>query len=318
MPNNPEHLTPKAEHTPKVIFGPIHSRRFGKSLGIDLSPGKKQCNFDCLYCELDPAKTMGTQDEVLSVEMITAAVKKGLEEHQDIDFLTITANGEPTMYPYLSELIDEINKIKGNTKTLILSNAATIDDPKVQDTLLKLDEVKLSLDCATQKCLKKLDRSHSGIDVENIKAGMLEFKRRYNGPLVIEILIVKTLNDSEDEIARLNDFLLKLQPTRIDIGTIDRPPAFDVKPVSYEELLHISHLFDSSLPVYIASRKKADISASSYSYEEILETLSKRPLTREDIEALFDEESQKRAENLLHKGKIRLVETNGVKFYKKV
>jgi len=138
-----------------IIFGPIHSRRFGKSLGVDLSPGKKQCNFDCLYCELDPAKTMGTQDEVLSVETIITAIKKGLSEHQDIDFLTITANGEPTMYPHLSELIDEINKIKGKTKVLILSNAASIDDPKVQDALLKLDEVKLSLDCATQKCLLK-------------------------------------------------------------------------------------------------------------------------------------------------------------------
>ena len=306
-----------SERLPKVIFGPIHSRRFGKSLGIDLSPGKKQCNFDCLYCELDPAKTMDDQDEVLSVETIITAIQKGLSEHQDIDFLTITANGEPTMYPHLSELIDEINKIKGNTKTLILSNAATIDDPKVQEALLKLDEVKLSLDCATQKCLKKLDRSHTGIDVENIKAGMLEFKRKYKGPLIIEILIVKTLNDSEEEISRLNEYLLKLQPTRIDIGTIDRPPAFDVKPVSYEELLHISHLFDSSLHVYIASRKKADISSSSYSYDEILETLSKRPLTQEDIEALMDEESQKRVENLLHKQKIRLVETNGVKFYKK-
>ena len=306
-----------SEHLAKVIFGPIHSRRFGKSLGIDLSPSKKQCNFDCLYCELDPAKTMGTQDEVLSVETIVSAIKKGLSEHPDIDFLAITANGEPTMYPHLSELIDEINKIKGNTKTLILSNAATIDDPKVQEALLKLDEVKLSLDCATQKCLKKLDRSHSGIAVENIKAGMLAFKKKYKGPLVIEILIVKTLNDSEEEIAKLNEFLLKLQPTRIDIGTIDRPPAFDVKPVNYEELLHISHLFDSSLHVYIASRKKADISSSGYSYEEILETLSKRPLTQEDIEALMDKESQKRVENLLHKGKIKSVETNGVNFFKK-
>ena len=212
---------------------------------------------------------------------------------------------------------DRINTFKDKTKILILSNAATIDNPKIQEALLKFDEVKLSLDCATQKCLKKLDRSHSGIEVENIKAGMLEFKSKYPGPLVIEILIVKTLNDSEEEIAKLNEFLLKLRPTRIDIGTIDRPPAFDVKPVNYEELRHISHLFDSSLPVYIASRKKADISSDSYSYEEILETLSKRPLTQEDIEALFDEESQKRAENLLHKQKIKLIETNGVNFYKK-
>ena len=300
-----------------IIFGPIHSRRFGKSLGVDLSPGKKQCNFDCLYCELDPAKTMDAYDDVVSVEEITTALKKALQEHGDIDFITLTANGEPTLYPYLSKLIDDIKTFKGSTKTLILTNAATIDDAKVQEALLKLDEVKLSLDCATQKCLHKLDRSHSGIDVENIKAGMLAFKSKYDGPLIIEILIVKTLNDSLEEIAKINEYLLKLQPTRIDIGTIDRPPAFDVKPVSYEKLLEISHLFDSSLPVYIASRKKADISASSYSDEEIMETLSKRPLTKEDIEALFDEKSQNRVENLLRKEKIKIVSTNGVKFYKK-
>ena len=300
-----------------IIFGPIYSRRFGKSLGVDLSPGKKQCNFDCLYCELDPAKTMDAYDDVVSVEEIASAIRTALTEYKDIDFITLTANGEPTLYPYLSELIDEINTFKGNTKTLILTNAATIDELKTQEALLKLDEVKLSLDCATQKCLKKLDRSHSGIDVEKIKAGILAFKSKYDGPLVIEILIVKTLNDSNEEIAKLNEYLLKLQPTRIDIGTIDRPPAFDVKPVSFQELLDISHLFDSSLPIYIASRKKADITASSYNDEEILETLSKRPLTQEDIDALCDEESQIRFKNLLKKAKIKPVSTNGVIFYKK-
>ena len=300
-----------------IIFGPIHSRRFGKSLGIDLSPYKKQCNFDCLYCELEPAKTVDSYEDVVSVEDVVSALKGALEEYGDVDFITLTANGEPTLYPYLSELIDEINIFKGSTKTLILSNGATIDDIKVQDALLKLDEVKLSLDCATQKCLKKLDRSHKGIDVENIKSGMLAFKERYKGPLVIEILIVKTLNDSQEEIAQLNAFLLKLKPTRIDIGTIDRPPAYDVKPVSYEKLLEISHLFDPSLPVYIASRKKAEISPSSYTEEEILDTLSNRPLTQEDIEALFDEESQKRVEDLLRQEKIKRVSTNGVEFYKK-
>ena len=300
-----------------IIFGPIHSRRFGKSLGVDLSPSKKQCNFDCLYCELDAAKTVGVYDDVVSVEEITTALKTALKEHDDIDFITLTANGEPTLYPYLSELIDEINSFKGQIKTLILTNSSTIDNIEVQDALLKLDEVKLSLDCATQKCLKKLDRSHSGIDVENIKSGMLAFRKRYSGPLVIEILIVKTLNNTKEEIAKLNEFLLTLQPTRIDLGTIDRPPAFDVQPVSYEELLQISHLFDSSLALYISSRKKADVSSSSYSYEEIMDTLIKRPLTQEDIEVLFDEESQKRVENLLNKRKIKLIETNGVKFYKK-
>jgi len=300
-----------------IIFGPIHSRRFGKSLGVDLSPGKKQCNFDCLYCELDPAKTMDGFEDIVSIEEVTTALKSALKEHDDVDFITLTANGEPTLYPYLSELIDDINTFKGKTKTLILSNAAKIDDPKVQEALLKLDEVKLSLDCATQKCLRKLDRAHTGIDIENIKAGMLDFKSKYNGPLVIEILIVKTLNDSEEEIAKLNEYLLKLQPTRIDIGTIDRPPAFDVKPLSYEDLHHIAHLFDPSLPVYIASRKKVESKPSSYSDEEILQTLSKRPLSPEDIVILFDDESRKRLKRLIKEEKIKSIETNGVKFYKK-
>jgi len=300
-----------------IIFGPIYSRRFGKSLGVDLSPGKKQCNFDCLYCELDPAKTMAKQDEVLSVAQIVEAVKEGLEEHGDIDVLTITANGEPTLYPHLGDLIKEISRVKGETKTLILSNAATIDDPKVQEALLMFDEVKLSLDCATQKCLKKLDRSHEGIDVERIKEGMLAFREQYKGPLIIEILVVKGLNDSKEEIAALNDYLLRLKPTRIDIGTIDRPPAFDVKPVDYETLLQIAHHFDPDLPVYIASRKKAEISPSTYAETEILETLRKRPLSDDDIAALFDEKSRQHFKKMLETGEIRTVETNGVKFYKK-
>ncbi len=317
MSNKSQRSTLNAQRSLSVIFGPIHSRRFGKSLGIDLSPSKKQCNFNCLYCELDPAKTMGSQDDVLSVDTIASAIKEALKEHQDIDVLTITANGEPTLYPYLSELIDEINRFKGDIKTLILSNASTIDDPKVQEALLKLDEVKLSLDCATQKCLKKLDRSHSGIDVEKIKEGMLAFRKKYHGPLIIEILVVKGLNDSPEEIEKLNDYLLKLQPDRIDIGTIDRPPAFDVQPVSYEALLKISHQFDPSLPIYIASRKKAETEASAYSEAEILDTLAKRPLTQDDIDILFDETSQKRFEMLLKQEKIVPVETNGVIFYKK-
>jgi len=142
-----------------IIFGPIHSRRFGKSLGIDLSPSKKQCNFDCLYCELDPAKTVSTYDDIVTVDEIMAALNKALAEHGSVDFITLTANGEPTLYPQLSELIDAIDSIKGDTKTLILSNGSTISDPGIREALAKLDMVKLSLDCGTDRCLHKLDRS---------------------------------------------------------------------------------------------------------------------------------------------------------------
>lgn len=300
-----------------IIFGPVNSRRFGKSLGIDLSPSKKQCNFDCLYCELEPAKTVGAYEEVISVQEIIDALSESLKTHQDIDAITVTANGEPTLYPYLSELMDEINKIKGNIKTLILSNAANIHEAKMQEALMKFDTVKLSLDCATARCLKRLDRSHEGIDVETIKEGMLRFKAKFTNPLIIEILMVKNINDNDEEIKALNEFLLELNPTRIDIGTIDRPPAYKVEALSYEALREISLKFDSSLPIYIASRKKVTEKPSSYSHEDILETLKKRPLTADDVDVLFDEASKRVLQNLIDKHEIKVLNSSGYDFFVK-
>ncbi len=298
-----------------IIFGPVNSRRFGKSLGIDLSPTKKQCNFDCLYCELDPAKTVDSYDDVISVKEIIEALTIALKKHQDIDALTVTANGEPTLYPHLSELMDEIDKIKGSIKTLILSNGAKIGEEKTQEALMKFDTVKLSLDCASKRCLKRLDRSHEGIEVEKIKEGMLSFKEKFQNPLIIEILIVKGVNDSDAEIEALNSYLLRLNPTRIDIGTIDRPPAYKVEALSYEELREISLKFDSSLSIYIASRKKVEKKPSSYSREDILETIKKRPLTQEDIDVLFDENSKKELIKLVHEKEIELVNIGEYDFF---
>ncbi len=298
-----------------IIFGPVNSRRFGKSLGIDLSPSKKQCNFDCLYCELEPAKTMAAYEEVISVQEIVSALRESLKIHQDIDVLTVTANGEPTLYPYLSELMDEINKIKGSIKTLILSNGATINNLKTQEALMKFDTVKLSLDCATGRCLKRLDRSHEGIDIEAIKSGMLAFKAKFSKPLIIEILMVKGINDSAEEIVALNSYLLTLNPTRIDIGTIDRPPAYKVEALSYEALHEIALQFDSTLPIYIASRKKVAQKPSAYNREDILETIKKRPLTQEDIDVLFDETSKKLVQEMLQEKKLILRNSSGYEFY---
>ncbi len=298
-----------------IIFGPLLSRRFGKSLGIDLSPYKKQCNFDCLYCELKPAKTVDMYDDVISVADIISALQDALVQHKDIDVITITANGEPTLYPYLDELIDNINSIKGDMTTLILSNGSTIGDPKVREALMKFDMVKLSLDCATDKCLKKLDRAHKGISIADIMQGMLEFKTQYKKPLIVEVLLVKSINDSLEHIKALNKFLTTLNPTRVDIGTIDRPPAYKVEPLSSEELLNIASHFDPSLPVYIIHRKSSEVRASPYSDNEILATLANRPLSEDDVNILFDEKTKDRLKILLETKKVKIFKIYGVTFY---
>ncbi|QOY51325.1 radical SAM protein [Candidatus Sulfurimonas baltica] len=286
----------------KTIFGPINSRRFGSSLGIDLSPALKQCNFDCLYCELAPSATVDTQSNTVDIPTIINELKEHLNDK--IDVITLTANGEPTLYPQLSELIDEIDKIKNKTQTLILTNSATLVDEKVFNSLLKLDQVKLSLDAVSEDVFKKIDRPHKSMHVESIVEKVIEFSKVYKGKLFIEILFVYGLNDTKQEIQKLNKVLLQLNVTRVDLGTIDRPPAYPVSGISYKELHEASLEFDSSLPIHIASRVHAEPNNSNYTNEEILNTLDKRPLTMDDINLLFDEESKKRLQTLIKESKI--------------
>ena len=297
-----------------IIFGPIPSRRFGISLGIDLSPAKKQCNFDCLYCELEGAKTVDKMDEYPSVKDIIKEINNSFKIHPIIDVLTLTCNGEPTLYPELNELIDEINKIKGATKTLILSNGSTIYKEDVFNTLLKIDIVKLSLDCVSEKCFKKLDRVNSSVETQKIVPSMIEFSQKTQKDLVLEILFVKDLNDKDEEISLLYQALIQINPTRVDIGTIDRPPAYDVKPVSYEFLQSVANKFiNINVNIVYKNRPK---SIQSFSLNEITSMLKRRPLTREDIENMFDIESKNILDSLIKDEIVTIIDSSGVDFYK--
>ena len=299
----------------KTIFGPVHSRRFGVSLGIDLSPSFKQCNFDCLYCELAPAATVDVQTETPSVKSIIVDLQAALQEHSNIDEITLTANGEPTLYPHLKELISEIDKIKENKETLILTNSAALVDKKVLETLLALDQVKLSLDAVSTDIFRKIDRPHEKIDLSKLIEAVIAFSEVYKGKLFIEILFVRGLNDTTEEVAKLNAVLHTLQALRIDIGTIDRPPAYPVEGISYSELVNIAQQFDTDLPINIASRVHAEFSQSSYTDEEIINTLDKRPLTPEDVEILFDTESSQRLLALVEAKKVEIIERAKLEFY---
>ncbi|MFW2516617.1 radical SAM protein [Aliarcobacter butzleri] len=299
-----------------IIFGPIPSRRFGISLGIDLSPSKKQCNFDCLYCELEGSKTVDKMDTFPSVDEIIEAIKESFKNHPKIDVITITCNGEPTLYPKLSELIDEINKIKGETKTLILSNGSTIYKKEIFEALLKIDIVKLSLDCISEKCFKKLDRQNKSVEIEKIVPSMIEFSQKTKKDFVLEVLFVKDINDKDEEIELLFNATKQINPKRIDIGTIDRPPAYKVNPVSYEFLEDVANKFEGlNVNIVFKNRPKQII---SYNKEEILSMINRRPLTIEDIENMFDSQSKIFLEELIRNEEIGLVDNAGIKFYKKI
>ncbi|HEB9304589.1 TPA: radical SAM protein [Campylobacter coli] len=298
----------------KILFGPINSRRFGRSLGIDLSPSKKQCNFDCVYCELEAQKPQAKQDEIVSVEEIVLEIQNTLEKNISFDFLTLTANGEPSLYPHLEELISSLRKIAKDKKLLILSNGTAVLDQDKFNALLKLDVVKFSLDSAISKTFYRIDRALKNIDLEKMIEKMAEFKTQFKGDLVMEILVVKDLNDNEEEFIALNQALAKIAPLRVDLSTIDRPPAYAVKKVSEERLLELSKLITST-PVLLPKRHYEG-EKLNFNEEELLKMLHLRSQSEIDIENKLDNASQVLLDKLIKEEKVKILNLAGVKFYK--
>jgi wyosine [tRNA(Phe)-imidazoG37] synthetase (radical SAM superfamily) len=297
------------------IFGPVLSRRFGLSLGVDLvGEGAKKCNYDCLYCELPKGEKVSTIDNPKAPELIALEVKEALAKNPDIDFITLTANGEPTLYPKLYELALMLNEIKANKKLLILSNGSTICDAEIRKSLRLFDVVKLSLDSALDTSFKKIDRPLE-TSPKKLIGCMESFRDEYGGTLVLESLFVKGVNDSKEDVVALNEAYLRIKPDRIDLSTIDRPPAYRVEAVLPERLREIAAMLDKSLMVSIATRKSESSKVRSFSKEEIIYSLKNRPFSVFDIEALFDEPSKKVFEEMKKEGLIKEREVAGTTFY---
>ncbi|WP_331775373.1 radical SAM protein [Sulfurospirillum sp. 1612] len=299
----------------KIIFGPVTSRRFGQSLGIDLSPALKQCNFDCVYCELQGAKPVDAMREVVAVDDIISALKEALVKFPDVDVITLTANGEPTLYPHLDILIDKINALKANHKLLILTNGATIVEPRVRKMLAKLDIVKLSLDCVTPKCFKRIDRPYHDIKIEAIIEAMREFRREYKGLLIIEVLVVKGINDKEEEFENISRVLNEINPDRVDVGSIDRPPAYKVEGVDSARLRELAHKIEN-LNVSIAYRKDYTGEMRDFTQDEILNLLSKRPQSADDVLSTFSQKSQNILKNLVKDEVVKIETIAKTTFYR--
>ena len=296
------------------VFGPINSRRFGMSLGIDLSPKQKSCNFDCVYCELKGAKPVEEIENSPSVSEIINVLKEALKAHQNIDVITLTANGEPTLYPHLKELIVKVNEIKGKAKTLILSNGSGARDQKICEALRGLDIVKFSLDSAVQSTFKKIDRNKSGIEVNELIKAMAKFRKEFKGELVLEILVVAGFNDKEEEFTALNEAINEIAPHRVDVGTIDRPPAYNVKGVDASRLEELASKI-KGVPVTIARAHKIE-QKYEFSQSEILAMLGRRPQTTANVEENFSEHSKQILSSLLQDGAVYQADVAGVKFYK--
>jgi len=270
----------------KYIFGPVASRRLRRSLGIDLVP-YKTCSFDCVYCELGRTtnKTIERKEYVPPEKIITDL--KGYLKQAAItpDYITISGSGEPTLNSQLKEIVSEIKRIT-TIPVAVITNSSLLYQDEVKEDLLGADIILPSLDAVTNSLFKYLNRPYPSLQIADIIQGLRELRKAFKGEIWLEIMFCLGVNDSKREVQILKDTIQEINPDKIHLNTIDRPPAEDfVFPLSGEKLIEIRTELGEKAE--IISRQNFDnLSSSSLGGEKIiLELLRRRPCTLTELSA---------------------------------
>ena len=230
---------------PSPIFGPIHSRRLGISLGINLQPADgKVCTFDCIYCECgfnkDRRPTLPRPSRQLVAQKLEEQLQKMVAEGQLPDVLTFAGNGEPTAHPHFAEIIDDTIRLRNqycpHAKVCVLSNSTMIHRPEVHDALLRVDDNILKLDTVDPTYINKVDRPTGHYDVSQI----IERMKAFNGHLIIQTMFLKGNgidNTSDNYVNPWLQAVREIAPKQVMIYTIDREtPDQTLRKATHEEL----------------------------------------------------------------------------------
>ncbi len=265
----------------KYIYGPVNSRRLGKSLGVDLLP-LKTCNFNCVFCQLGKSfKLINGRNEYVPFDDVIEEVKEGVKRFNP-DVITFSGSGEPLLYSRLGEMIDKLKLLFPDKKLCLLTHAPFLHKKEVRRELLNLDIFAPSLDAGRESTFLKINRPHPDIKFDDIKEGLLKMREEFKGEYQLEIMYVEGLNDSEEDIEGLRDFVLKLNPDEIFINTPIRPPAEEwVKFPNYEKVFEFAKKISERAQIIYLPEKPEDRKIEKF--EEIIEAIKRRPYEFEEI-----------------------------------
>jgi len=225
------------------VFGPVHSRRLGLSLGID-PVQDKTCTLDCVYCQLGATATKTLERRVYApADAVVGEVQQAIATGQPIDYSTFSGTGEPTLNIDLGRMIAGIKAITA-IPVAVITNSTLLHRKDVRFDLMQADLVIPSVNAVSAQVFARLCRPHAGIDLSAILRGIECFSREYTGRLWIEVMLAAGINDSQDELRALADFLKRLACEKIQINTVTRPPAEkDCAPVSDSVLENARQIF---------------------------------------------------------------------------
>ncbi|UUX92028.1 radical SAM protein [Methanoplanus endosymbiosus] len=293
------------------LFGPVPSRRLGISLGIDLVP-LKTCSYNCIYCECGRTTLLTTErHEYVPIAEVKEELYSYLSGSPTLDFITFSGSGEPTLHSGTGEICRYIKSSFPGYRVALLTNGSLFYDKGVRDEVLDMDVIVPSLDSATEAGFMKIDRPCSSLNVDEIITGLVDLRKEFSGEIWLEIFVVPGINDTEEEISALSEAVQKIAPERVQLNTLDRPgvvgwirAATDVEMEKFAAGLDYEGTEITGRP----SSRSGIGSFSGDAMESIMQTVSRRPCTVEDLASVLElhpNEINKYIQLLIEEGKIR-------------
>ncbi len=298
------------------IFGPVPSRRLGRSLGVDIVPFKT-CSYDCIYCQLGrtTCKTI-EQKEWVPLAEVLQELRTKLSSRPD--YITLSGSGEPTLFFRTEELISRI-KAMTDIPVAVLTNGSLLWKEDVRKQLLNADLVIPSLDAGDEAVFCAVNRPHSDITFEKMLNGLIHFRREFKGQYWLEIFLVAGYTASETEVDKLAKCVDLIRPDRVQLNTVTRPPAekfaLNVSPARMTEL---AKRFNPAAEVIADFHNTCQQLEFSANCEEILNTLRRRPCSISDIAnglGLHRNEILKYIEELIARNQLTETSINDKSYY---
>ena len=304
----------------KHVFGPVPSRRLGRSLGIDPIP-MKTCNWNCVYCQLGRSTPLvNDRRDYVSIDEIIEELGTVLEQHKpgDIDWVSIVGSGESLLHSHIGDLVTRI-KATTDLPVAIFTNGSLLSIPDVRAAILSADAVMPSIDAGSPEMFKKVDRPHPGIPFEAYIEGLVAFRNEYDGKFWPEVMLIKDLNDTEEALGDIAGVLRLLKPDLVHINIPSRPPAETwIAPPDDDGLLRALAILGDAAQVVHPAAVELDLAGFESVVDAVTDIVSRHPTREDEIKRALAKWSEDQVDDALAEltrtGRVQIVERYGVRF----
>jgi len=311
----------KMKRVYKYIYGPVPSRRLGKSLGVDIVP-HKTCTYDCIYCQLGKTTNKTTTRlDYLPVTDILSELKEKLSTDVSCDYITIAGSGEPTLHASIGEIIEKTKQMT-NIPVTVLTNGSLLFLPDVRKALMNADIVIPSLDAGNKELFQYVNRPHQDISFDRMVQGLIEFSRQFAGRIWLEVLLLSGITGMTAEVKEIAALANKIGVEKVQLNTVSRPAYEDFAcAVDSKQMNKLAGLFSISTEIIENSLPAESPVAKEQGAgdKDILDLLVRRPCTLDGIclgLGLHPHEVAKRLKSLIDKHLISSMRTDQGLFYR--